>query len=48
MVKGIRVRERRVPKAIKSEDEESSDKGSLKEEASVILRRKISRIQKLT
>jgi hypothetical protein len=38
------VRERRVSKAIKLEDEGSSDKGSLKEEASLILRRKIRRI----
>jgi hypothetical protein len=38
------VRERRIPKASKSEDEGSLDKGSLKEEASVILQRKIRRI----
>jgi hypothetical protein len=38
------VRERRIPKAIKPKDEGSPDKGSLKEEASVILRRKIRRI----
>jgi hypothetical protein len=38
------VRERRIPKAIKPEDEESPDKGSQKKEASAILRRKIRRI----
>jgi hypothetical protein len=38
------VRERRIPKAIKPEDEESPDKGSQSKEASVILRRKIRRI----
>jgi hypothetical protein len=38
------VRERRIPKGIKPEDEGLADKGSLKEEASVILRRKIRRI----
>jgi hypothetical protein len=37
------VRERRIPKAIKPEDEESSNKGSRKEEALVILRGKIRR-----
>jgi hypothetical protein len=38
------VRERRIPKASKSEDEESPDNGSEKKEAPVILRRKIRRI----
>jgi hypothetical protein len=38
------VRKRRVSKAIKAKDEGSPDKGSLKEEALVILRRKIRRI----
>jgi hypothetical protein len=38
------VRERRILKASKSEDEGSPVKGSLKEEALVILRRKIRRI----
>jgi hypothetical protein len=38
------VRERRIPKAIKPKDEGSPDKGSQKEEASVILQRKIRRI----
>jgi hypothetical protein len=38
------VRKRRIPKASKSEDEGSVDKGSLKEEASVILRRNTRRI----
>jgi hypothetical protein len=31
---GIRVRERRIPMAIKPEDEESLDKGSQKKKAS--------------
>jgi hypothetical protein len=34
---GIRVRERRIPKAIKPKDEGSPDKGSQRKEASVIL-----------
>jgi hypothetical protein len=38
------VRERRIPKAIKLEDEESPDERSQKKEAPVILRRKIRRI----
>jgi hypothetical protein len=38
------VRKRRIPKVIKPEDEGSLDKGSQKEEASVILQRKIRRI----
>jgi hypothetical protein len=38
------VRERRVSKAIKPKYEGSPDKGSQKEEASVILQRKIRRI----
>jgi hypothetical protein len=38
------VRERRILKASKSEDEESPDKGSQEKKASVILRRKIRRI----
>jgi hypothetical protein len=39
------VRKRRVSKAIKPKDEGSPDKGSQQEEASVVLQRKISRIQ---
>jgi hypothetical protein len=39
------VRERRILKAIKPEDEGSPDKGSQKKEAPVIIQRKISRIQ---
>jgi hypothetical protein len=38
------VRERRILKAIKPKDEGSTDKGSQKKEALVILRRKIRRI----
>jgi hypothetical protein len=38
------MRERRISKEIKPKDEGSPEKGSQKKEASVILRRKISRI----
>jgi hypothetical protein len=38
------VRERRILKAIKPEDEGSPDKGSQKKEVSLILQRKIRRI----
>jgi hypothetical protein len=38
------VRERRIPKAIKLEDEESPDKQSQKKEAPVIPQRKIRSI----
>jgi hypothetical protein len=38
------VRERRIPKAIKSEDEDHQIKEANRRKASVILRRKIRRI----